>query len=180
MECRSGLPHTEPLNPSNHIRPGENRGRKNPGTELPVVIYRLLEYSFQEELTARSGPEEQIRSFRCAGYRAGSCFAEQVLDLNLAFSDFISLLQQKLEAFKMGGLRMEELQEDTGKLVLTLSEDADCSALPTPGRTVRSCGEGFPAGLLTADTKKPCRAVEVNCRAAGDRACRFRAEAQEQ
>lgn len=180
MEHSSGLPHEAHLNLSNYIKPGENRGRENLGAELPVIIYRLLEYSFQDELTARFGPEEQIRIFRGAGFRAGTCFAEQFLDLNLEFSDFISQLQQKLEEFKIGVLRIEETEEDTGRMVLTLSEDADCSGLPMLGKTVCNYDEGFLAGLLTAYTKKPYRAVEVNCWATGDRVCRFRAEAEEQ
>lgn len=79
------------------------------------------------------------------------------------------------EEFKIGVLRIEE----TGKMVLTISEDADCSGLPAIGETVCNYDEGFLAGVLTAYTGKPYDAVEVNCWAAGDRVCRFRAEVAE-
>lgn len=45
-------------------------GRENLGSQLPVAVYRLMEYSLKEELTERFGTEEQIRIFRDAGYRA--------------------------------------------------------------------------------------------------------------
>ena len=149
------------------------------GAELPVAIYRLLEYSLREELTERFGKETQVEIFRGAGFRAGVFFAEHHLDLTLELSDFISQLQQRLEEFKIGVLRMEETQEETGTMVLTLSEDADCSGLPMLGETVCNYDEGFLSGLLTTYTKRPYTAIEVSCWATGDRVCRFRAETQE-
>ena len=55
----------------------QRNGRENLGSELPVAVYRLLEYSIREELTEQFGKEEQIRIFRNAGYRAGVYFAEK-------------------------------------------------------------------------------------------------------
>lgn len=154
-------------------------GRENLGTEIPVTVYRLLEYSFREELAGRFGKEEQIDIFRGAGYRAGAFFARTYLDLTSEFSAFIAQLQRRLEEFKIGVLRIEETEEETGKLVLTISEDADCSGLPAIGETVCNYDEGFLSGLLTTYTGKPYRAVEINCWAAGDRVCRFQAEVTE-
>lgn len=151
-------------------------GRENLGAELPVAVYRLLEYSFREELAERFGREEQIDIFRGAGYRAGTFFAQTYLDLTLEFSAFAAQLQRRLEEFKIGVLRIEETEEETGKVVLTISEDADCSGLPAIGEMVCNYDEGFLSGLLTAYTGKPYSAVEINCWAAGDRVCRFRAE----
>ena len=74
---------------------------------------------------------------------------------------------------------MEENEEESGKMILTLSEDADCSGLPVLGKTVCNYDEGFLAGLLSTYTKKSYHAVEVNCWATGDRVCRFRAEVME-
>ena len=61
-------------------------GRENLGAELPVAVYRLLEYSFREELVERFGKEEQVKIFRGAGYRAGGFFARNYLDLTLEMS----------------------------------------------------------------------------------------------
>lgn len=157
----------------------QDSGRENLGADLPVAVYRLLEYSFKDELAERFGKEAQIQIFRGAGCRAGTFFAKHYLDLTLELSDFIAQLQRKLEEMKIGVLRVEEAEADTGKMVLTLAEDADCSGLPTLGETVCNYDEGFLAGVLTAYTRKPYSAVEVNCWATGDRVCRFQAEVNE-
>lgn len=162
---------------SDYVKLHQN-GRENLGTELPVAIYRLLEYSLREELAQRLGREAQIEIFRGAGFRAGTFFADHYLDLTLGFSDFISQLQRKLEEMRIGVLRVEETDELTGSMVFTMSEDADCSGLPMLGRTVCNYDEGFLAGLLTAYTKRPYRAAEVNCWATGGRVCRFQASVQ--
>ena len=154
-------------------------GRENLGAEIPVAVYRLLEYSLREELTERFGKEEQIQIFRSAGYRAGTYFAEKYLDSSLEMSEFTAQFQKRLEEFKMGVLRIEKFDGDTGKMVLTVSEDADCSGLPLLGETVCNYDEGFLAGVLTSYTGKSYTATEVNCWATGDRVCRFRADIDE-
>ena len=92
---------------SDYVKPHKS-GRENLGPELPVAIYRLLEYSLREELAQRLGKEEQIEIFRGAGFRAGTFFADHYLDLTLEFSDFIAQLQRKLEEMKIGVLRVED------------------------------------------------------------------------
>lgn len=154
----------------------QESGRENLGTELPVAVYRLLEYSLREELAARLGKDEQIDIFRSAGYRAGIYFAQKYLDSSLELSEFTAQLQKRLEEFKMGVLRIEKFDVETGKIVLTVSEDADCSGLPLLEETVCNYDEGFLAGILTSYTGKPYNAKEVNCWATGDRVCRFQAD----
>ena len=140
----------------------QEKGRENLGAELPVAVYRLLEYSLREELTERFGKEEQIRIFRDAGYRAGVYFAQKYLDSSLELSEFMALLQKRLEEFKIGVLRIEKFEEDTGEAILTMSEDADCSGLPLLGETVCNYDEGFLSGILTSYTGKSYTATEVN------------------
>lgn len=152
-------------------------GRENLGTELPVAVYRLLEYSLREELTERFGKDEQIRIFRSAGYRAGEYFAKKYLDLSLGLSEFTAQLQDRIQALKIGILRIEKLDKDTGRIILTVSEDADCSGLPIFGETVCNYDEGFLSGILSSYTGKTYQAVEINCWATGDRVCRFQADA---
>lgn len=154
-------------------------GRENLGGDLPVAVYRLLEYSFREELARRFGKDVQVEVFRGAGYRAGVFFAQYYLNLTLGPSEFIAQLQRRLEEMRIGVLRVEETEEDTGRMVLTMAEDADCSGLPALGETVCNYDEGFLAGILSTYTKKPYTAVEVDCWATGDRVCRFRAEVQQ-
>ena len=157
----------------------DNTGRGNLGEELPIVVYRLMEYSLREELRKRYGKDMQIEIFRSAGYRAGTYFVENKLDQNLPFPQFIAQLQNSLEELKIGILRIESLDEATGKIILTVSEDADCSGLPLLGETVCNYDEGFISGILSAYTGKEYEAMEVDCWATGDRVCRFCAEIQE-
>ena len=48
------------MNLADYMKAQEN-GRENLGAELPVAVYRLLEYSIREELASRFGKEKQIR-----------------------------------------------------------------------------------------------------------------------
>lgn len=158
----------------------DKSSRENLGAELPVFVYRLLEYSMKEELRARYGREEQIALFRGAGKRAGEYFARHFLDLSLSLNQFVGELQAKMQAQKIGILRVEEIDESTGRIVLTVAEDADCSGLPILGETVCNYDEGFISGILSTYTGKPYNVVEVDCWATGDRVCRFHAEIEEQ
>lgn len=178
MEDNIFLKERKELSLTDYMKAQEN-GRENLGAELPVTVYRLLEYSLREELTARLGKEEQVSIFRSAGFRAGTYFAEKYLDSSLSIAESTAQLQKRLEEFKMGVLRIEKFDVETGKMVLTVSEDADCSGLPLLGETVCNYDEGFFAGILTSYTGKSYNATEVNCWATGDRVCRFRANIEE-
>lgn len=157
---------------------GDSRG--NLGAELPVMVYRLLEYSIKEELIQQYGKEAQIEIFRKAGKRAGEYFARNFLNLNQPLDSFVSELQSKMQELKIGVLRIEEVDEESGHIVLTVAEDADCSGLPVLGETVCNYDEGFISGILSLYSGKPYRAIEVDCWATGDRVCRFRASIEEE
>jgi hypothetical protein len=154
-------------------------GRDNLGEELPVVVYRLLEYSLREQLVEQFGKETQVSVFRSAGYRAGVYFAQNLLDLSLPFPEFISQLQARTAELKIGVLRIENVDDETGKIVLAVAEDADCSGLPLLGETVCNYDEGFIAGIMSTYTGKEYSAVEVDCWATGDRVCRFHVTREE-
>ena len=156
----------------------ESRG--NMGDMLPVQVYRLLEYSLREELIERFGVDRQIEIFRNAGYRAGLYFANHLLDLTLPLNQFVAQLQQRMEEMKIGVLRLEQMDEASGKFVLTIAEDADCSGLPVLGQTMCNYDEGFIAGILMAYTGKQYTVVEIDCWSTGDRVCRFSAEVKKE
>ena len=155
-----------------YMRYGEG-GRGNLGEDLPVLVYRLLEYSLREELSEEFGKEKQTEIFRRAGFRAGTYFACHLLDLALPFNEFVAQLQSRLEEQRIGVLRLEKLDLTVGHITLTVSEDADCSGLPLLGETVCNYDEGFIAGILSSYTGNHCSAKEVDCWATGDRVCRF-------
>ena len=153
--------------------------RGNLGDELPVMVYRMLEYSLKDELKNRFGKEVQIEVFRSAGSKAGEYFAKNMLNLDVPLDQFVNELQKKMQELKIGVLRIEDVNEETGKIILTVAEDADCSGLPVLGETVCNYDEGFIAGILSLYSGKPYTAVEVDCWATGDRVCRFHADVQE-
>ncbi|MEG0166467.1 MAG: V4R domain-containing protein [Ruthenibacterium sp.] len=150
-------------------------GRKNLGCDLPVAVYRLFEYTIKDELVRRYGKDAMIAVFRGAGELAGTEFAKNMLDLSLPLNDFVARLQHVLETSKIGILRIEEFNPETGFAVLTVSEDLDCSGLPITGETVCNYDEGFLAGVLKAYTKKDYVVTEIDCWATGSRVCRFEA-----
>lgn len=154
----------------------DSASRGNLGAELPVIVYRMFEFALREELVQRFGKEAQVEAFRGAGRRAGEYFARHFLDMNQPMDQFIGQLQQKMQEFRIGVLRVEDVDEASGKIILTVSEDADCSGLPVLGETVCNYDEGFIAGVLSLYSGKPYQAIEIDCWATGDRVCRFRAE----
>ena len=157
----------------------DEKSRGNLGEELPVLVYRMLEYSLKEELCRRYGKDVQIDVFRSAGRMAGEHFAKKFLNLDQPLNQFVGDLQKKLLELKIGVLRIESVNEETGKIVLTVSEDADCSGLPILGETVCNYDEGFISGILSTYSGKLYTAVEVDCWATGDRVCRFHADIEE-
>ena len=153
--------------------------RGNLGKELPVLVYRLLEYSLKEELIAELGKERQVEIFRNAGRKAGEFFAKKMLNLDQPLDQFVSQLQNKMQELKIGVLRIENVDEESGRIVLNVAEDADCSGLPILGETVCNYDEGFIGGILSTYSGKKYTAVEVDCWATGDRVCRFHADVVE-
>lgn len=153
--------------------------RGNLGEELPVIVYRLLEYSLKDELVERFGKETQIDIFRQAGRKAGEYFAKKLLDMEQPLDQFVSQLQAKMQELKIGVLRIEDVDEESGRIILTVAEDADCSGLPVLGETVCNYDEGFISGILSLYSGKQYTAVEVDCWATGDRVCRFHANVED-
>ena len=99
-----------------------------------------------------------------------------MLDVKQPMDAFIGQLQKKMEELKIGILRIENVDDETGKIILTVSEDADCSGLPILGETVCNYDEGFISGVLSTYSGREYTATEVDCWATGDRVCRFHAE----
>lgn len=157
----------------------DENSRGNLGQELPVIVYRLLEYSLKEVLIERYGKDEQVEVFRSAGKMAGEYFAKHMLNLEQPLDQFVNQLQSKMRELKIGVLRIEDVNEETGKIILTVAEDADCSGLPVLGETVCNYDEGFISGILSVYSGKPYTAIEVDCWATGDRVCRFHADVKE-
>jgi len=148
-------------------------GRGDLGTEMPVIVYRLMQYTMLDVLCKDFGLDKANDYFRKAGFLAGTEFAKNILDLKVDFSTFISNLQKSLQELKIGVLRMESFDEATGNITLTVGQDLDCSGLPITHENVCIYDEGFIAGILEAYTGTKYDVREVDCWATGDRVCRF-------
>lgn len=149
-------------------------GRGDLGEEMPVLVYRLMQYTLLDVLAKDMGREKANDYIRAAGHLAGTEFARNTLDLQVDFDTFVANLQNTLQKFKIGVLRMEAFNGATGEIVLTVGQDLDCSGLPVSDETVCDYDEGFIAGILEMYTGKPYKVREVDCWANGDRVCRFK------
>jgi len=150
------------------------QGRGDLGEEMPIVVYRLMQYTLLDVLSSEFGLERANKFLLSAGYLAGKEFVKNILDLSLAFDNFISHLQETRREFKIGILRMEHFDQETGNMTLTIGEDLDCSGLPVTNENVCIYDEGFMSGIFESYTGKKYNVKEVDCWASGDRVCRFK------
>jgi len=156
-----------------------NEGRGDLGDEMPVLVYRLMQYTMLDVLSKAYGVDQANEFFRQAGHLAGVEFAKNVLDLKADFNGFVANLTSALEDLKIGILRMEAFDAETGDIVLTVGQDLDCSGLPITNENVCIYDEGFIAGIVEAYTGKKYNVREVDCWASGDRVCRFQGYVEE-
>ena len=148
-------------------------GRGDLGEEMPVLVYRLMQYTMLDVLSKEYGLDQANHCFRGAGFLAGTEFAKHTVDLSANFNEFVVNLQELMEKLKIGIMRMEMYDPDDGKIILTVEQDLDCSGLPITYENVCVYDEGFLAGILEAYTGKKYDVREVDCWANGDRVCRF-------
>lgn len=152
-------------------------GRRKLGTDMPVFLYRLLQYSMKDILAKEYGQDKACELLRNAGFIAGVSMAQNALDMSGDFDFFVANLANKFLELKIGVLRIEKSDLDKLSFTLTVSEDLDCSGLPVSGDTVCDYDEGLIAGILEAYTGRPFEVKEIDCWATGDRTCRFTADA---
>lgn len=152
------------------------KGRPNLGHTLRLEVYRLMQYVFRDVIEQHLGTDKTDQVFYEAGKLAGVEFYKNILSEIKDFNVFIKSLQDTLRDLGIGILRVEEADMEKGVLVLTVSEDLDCSGLPELDYEVCVYDEGFIAGLLESFTGIPFKVKEVDCWCTGDRTCRFTAE----
>ena len=148
-------------------------GRPNLGPTVPVLAYRLLQYTLRDVLIAELDANKTNDLFIKAGRLAGFHFCENLLDKSLDFNGFVADLQRTLKEQKIGILRIEKVDLQHFKMTLTVAEDLDCSGLPFTDEVVCHYDEGFIAGILEAYTGMNFKAKEIDCWASGSRVCRF-------
>lgn len=152
-------------------------GRPNLGPTVGVESYRLMQFSFRDVLEERYGAEETDRLFYEAGRLAGTEYAAHVIGEHQDLPQFVKAVQDALRQSGIGLLRVEEADADGGRILLTMSEDLECSGLPELGYGVCTFDEGFIAALLESHMGEPFTVEEIDCWCTGDRTCRFEAKA---
>ena len=148
-------------------------GRADLGEEVPVSVYRLLEFTVNDVLNEEFGKERADDIFRKAGFKAGSELTNNVLNVQTDLVQFTQNLKGLMLELKIGVLQIEEISPDAKKLVLTVSQDLDCSGLAPSDEVVCVYDEGFIAGVLHAYTKINYNVREVDCWSNGAQTCRF-------
>jgi uncharacterized protein len=156
-----------------------DEGRPHLGNQTRLEVYRLMQFCFRDVLEKHYGTEATDTIFYEAGYLAGREFYRHFLGHTDDFNRFIKELQDLLRDLAIGILRLEEADLDRGVLVLTVSEDLDCSGLPELDYEACKYDEGFIAALIESFTGKKFLVKEVDCWCTGDRTCRFSARAVE-
>ena len=150
-------------------------GRGGLGETMPVLVYRLMQFTMLDVLSREHGKDKANQYLRESGHLAGMEFTKNVLkDMSLPLDNFIANLQKVLMDLKIGILRIESIDENTGEMIMTVAEDLDCSGIPITGENVCSYDEGFIAGILQVYTGKSYVAREIDCWASGERVCRFK------
>lgn len=151
-------------------------GRPNLGPLTRLEMYRLMQFTFRDIIERRYGTEAADSVFYAAGQLAGAQFYTRFLTGAGSFDEFIRRLEEMLQEMRVGVLRIEKLDLEKGLIVLSISEDLDCSGLPELDFEICTYDEGFISGILESYTGTPFNVVEVDCWCTGDRTCRFRAE----
>ena len=155
---------------------GDIAARENLGPYTRVEVYRLMQFCMRDILEHHFGAEKADALFRQAGYLAGEQFYLKFLNTRMELTDFVNTLQGLLKELGIGILRIEGGDLAGGGLILTVSEDLDCSGLPELDHEFCAYDEGFIAGILSTYTGKKVDARETDCWCTGDRTCRFSAK----
>jgi len=152
-------------------------GRPNLGNSTRVEVYRLLQFAFRDVVEQHVGTEETDRIFYESGALAGKEFYEHMLTPTTDLNEFVRQLQELLRELGIGVLRVEQADMERGEIILTVSEDLDCSGLPELDYEICSYDEGFISSLLECFSGMKFIVKEVDCWCTGDRTCRFSAKA---
>ncbi len=152
------------------------QGRPNMGNMTRVEIYRLMQFTFRDMMEKELGTKKTEQLFYDSGKLAGKEFYNHYLKDIKELNQFINQIQSLFKEMGIGILRLEHIDLDNGELILTVSEDLDCSGLPENGIEICTYDEGFISALLENFTGKPFVVKEIDCWCTGDRTCRFQAK----
>ena len=151
-------------------------GRPNLGTNMPVAVYRLMQFTLRDTMIQIMGVEKADEIFYQAGKVAGREVHKNLVTRTDDFNIFVGQLQSVLKNLGIGILRIEKADLENLSFLLTVAEDLDCSGLPVSDEEICVYDEGFIAGLLLEQTGSEFTVKEIDCWCSGDRVCRFEAK----
>lgn len=154
-------------------------GRPNLGPMTRLELYRLMQFCFRDAIERKYGTESSDKITYDAGYIAGQALYDQIVTEALSFQDFIVKLQGILQEMGIGIMKVETADYDSGQLVITISEDLDCSGLPDLETTVCYYDVGFISAVIEKNTGRKALVEETDCWASGSKQCRFHIQIQE-
>ena len=144
---------------------------------MPKRVYAFSWDLISNIAEQKLGTKEEVdKIFFEAGKLAGKNFVEKFVGKQDTLYTYLSLLQKKLEEFKIGILRVEEVADGNAKLLLSVEEDLDCSGLPDLDMETCHYDEGFLKGILEFQTGEDYSVKEIDCWCLGGRTCRFEAK----
>jgi uncharacterized protein len=150
-------------------------GRANLGSKTSVEVYRLMQFTFRDVIEQYVGTDQANEIFYKAGELAGKEFYKNIIHSASDLDDFVNQLQELFIELGIGILRIEKVDMEIGELILTVSEDLDCSGLPELEYEICTYDEGFISGLLESFIGQKFIVKEIDCWCTGGRTCRFRA-----
>ncbi len=151
-------------------------GRPNLGQLTRLEVYRLMQFTLRDVLEKTYSSEAADQVFYEAGKLAGKEFYQNIIGSIDDFDVFVKQLQETLLEMMIGILRIEKADLDSGLIILTISEDLDCSGLPELSYEICKYDEGFISGLLEMFSGHRFEVKEIDCWCTGDRTCRFTAQ----
>lgn len=148
-------------------------GRPNLGASMPVSVYRLMQFTLRDLLIQEFDVAKADELFYKAGRKAGVEYYKNVTGPQPDLDALFAALQQTLKDLKIGIFRVESVDLEADKFVVTVAEDLDCSGIPICSEEICAYDEGFLSGVFLAHSGKDYAVKEVDCWGSGDRVCRF-------
>lgn len=150
-------------------------GRPTLGHMVSVEVVRMLMLTVKSVIEDSNGSAFAEKVYREAGYQTGQGFFRQYFQTESSSEVFVEQLKKILFKLGIGILNIEYITEACNEIVMTLSEDVECSGMSNHSFEMCHYTEGVISGLLEAHSGSKYLVKEVDCWCTGDRTCRFKA-----